>query len=432
MMCAVEAGRRGRRVLLIEHAAKIGERIRISGGGRCNFTNRGAGPANYLSQNPHFCRSALARFTAHDFIARIERRGIRYHEKTLGQLFCDESSQQVIDFLVDAVGDAGVQWAHPCVVHRVATVPAVGKQSSGDAAFHDRPGIDTESADAVTGRDNDRFELNTTHGTFRCRSLVIATGGLAVPKLGATPFGYRVAEQFGLRIVAPRPGLVPLALAPETLTTLAPISGVSFEAEVALAARSDVRRGAGDAHSTSPDPRFREKVLVTHRGLSGPAILQISSYWQMQEYGRASSAKRGVTIDLFPGDDVAAWLAHRSRSRALLSNVLAERLPRSFSHGWCALHGSDPPVAEIGSAGRERVATALHEWTVLPSGTLGFGKAEVTLGGVDTGELSSRTMEARRVPGLYFIGEVVDVTGWLGGYNFQWAWSSGWVAGQFA
>jgi predicted Rossmann fold flavoprotein len=433
MMCAAEAGRRGRRVLLIEHAPKLGERIRISGGGRCNFTNRDAGPANYLSRNPDFCRSALARFTARDFIARIEQRGIRYHEKTLGQLFCDESSQQVIDFLVDAVDDAGVRWAHLCVVHRVTEQPAVGERVSGDPITQDRVGTGRASANAVGGRGKDRFELETDHGTFRCGSLVIATGGLAVPKLGATPFGYRLAEQFGLRIVAPRPGLVPLALAPQTLTMLAPISGVSFEAEVALAPAHDTRRVGRDAQWAPDNPRFREKVLVTHRGLSGPAILQISTYWQMQEYGRASSAKRDVTIDLFPGDDAAAWLAHRSRSRGLLSNVLAERLPRSFAQGWCALHGwVDQPVAELGSAGRERVAAALHGWTVSPSGTLGFGKAEVTLGGVDTGELSSKTMEARRVRGLYFVGEVVDVTGWLGGYNFQWAWSSGWVAGQFA
>ena len=404
MMCAAEAGRRGRRVLLIEHAAKIGERIRISGGGRCNFTNIHAGPAHYLSQNPDFCRSALARFSARDFVARIEQRGIRYHEKTLGQLFCDESSQQVIDLLVAALADAGVQWAHPCVVHHVATA----------------------------GRGNDQFELVTDHGSFLCQSLVVATGGLAVPKLGATPFGYRLAEQFGLRIVASRPGLVPLALEPRTLTTLAPISGVSFGAEVALATASDTHRAAGDPSSTSANARFREKVLVTHRGLSGPAILQVSSYWQMQDYQRTSGAKRGVAIDLFPGDDAAAWIAHRARSQALLSNLLAERLPRSFAQGWCAMHGWDKPMAELGGRERERVATTLHAWTIAPSGTLGFGKAEVTLGGIDTEELSSKTMEARRVPGLYFIGEVVDVTGWLGGYNFQWAWSSGWVAGQFA
>jgi predicted Rossmann fold flavoprotein len=409
MMCAAQAGRRGRRVLLIERVAKIGERIRISGGGRCNFTNRNAGPANFLSQNPDFCRSALARFTARDFVDRIEQRGIRYHEKTLGQLFCDGSSQQVIDLLVDDVDEAGVRWAHPCAVHRVATLPA-----------------------AAAGEGDHRFELVTDQGTFRCQSVVVATGGLAVPKLGATPFGYRLAEQFGLRIVPPRPGLVALALAPETLAILAPISGVSFEAETALAARGDVRRSSSDAPLAYDHARFREKVLVTHRGLSGPAILQISSYWQMQDYERSSNAKSDVTIDLFPGDDVAAWLSQRARSRALLSNVLAERLPRSFAQGWCVLHGCDKPMAELGRAERERIATTLHRWAIAPSGTLGFGKAEVTLGGVDTDELSSKTMEARRAPGLYFIGEVVDVTGWLGGYNFQWAWSSGWVAGQFA
>jgi predicted Rossmann fold flavoprotein len=262
--------------------------------------------------------------------------------------------------------------------------------------------------------------------------VVVATGGIAVPKLGATPFGYRLAEQFGLRIVAPRPGLVPLALEPRTLTTLAPISGVSFAAEVALAAAGHTQRAADDLPSTLSDARFREKVLVTHRGLSGPAILQISSYWQMQDYRRTSGAKHGVAIDLFPGEDAAAWVAQRARSQALLSNLLAERLPRSFAQGWCALHGWDKSMVELGGRELERVATTLQAWTITPSGTLGFGKAEVTLGGIDTGELSSKTMEARRVPGLYFVGEVVDVTGWLGGYNFQWAWSSGWVAGQFA
>ena len=432
MMCAAEAGRRGRRVLLIEHAAKIGERIRISGGGRSNFTNRDTGPANYLSQNPDFCRSALARFTARDFTARIEKRGIRYHEKTLGQLFCDGSSQQVIDLLCDAVADAGVRWAHPCAVHRVTAPPAAGAATTAAATPHPHP--DTGDADRGTaaGGGADRFELATDHGTFRCRSLVVATGGLAVPKLGASPFGYRLAEQFGLRIVAPLPGLVPLALPPETLTTLAPISGVSFDAETALAGSGNTRRGPAHSPSTSAGARFREKVLVTHRGLSGPAILQISSYWQMQDYARASGAKRDVTIDLFPGDDAAAWLAARAQSRALLSNLLAERLPRSFAHGWCALHGVDKPMAELDGPGRARIAARLNGWTISPSGSLGFARAEVTLGGIDTDELSSKTMEARRVPGLYFIGEVVDVTGWLGGYNFQWAWSSGWVAGQFA
>ncbi len=410
LMCAAEAGRRGRRVLLIEHAAKIGERIRISGGGRCNFTNRDAGPANYLSQNPDFCRSALARFTARDFIARIEKRGIRYHEKSRGQLFCDESSQQVIDLLVDAIDDAGVAWAHPCLVHSVARLPA---------------DVDSARTDAGLDGGRDRFELVTDRGTFRCRSVVVASGGIAMPKLGATPFGYRLAEQFGLSIVPPRPALVPLALPPETLTTLAPISGVSFEAEAALAERSD-------APSALDRARFREKVLVTHRGLSGPAILQISSYWQMQEYGRASGPKRDVTIDLFPGTDAAAWLAQRARSRALLANLLAEKLPHSFARGWCALHGWDKPMAEFDAAARERIAATLNGWAIAPSGTLGFSKAEVTLGGVDTDGLSSKTMEARSVPGLHFIGEVVDVTGWLGGYNFQWAWSSGWVAGQVA
>ncbi len=285
---------------------------------------------------------------------------------------------------------------------------------------------DAANAAAGGGPRHDRFELATDRGTVRCQSIVVATGGIAVPKLGATPFGYRLAEQFGLRIVTPRPGLVPLALPPQMLTTLAPISGVSLDAETSLAPIDGSR-------STSAHPRFREKLLVTHRGLSGPAILQISSYWQMADRERGASRTRSdVVIDLLPGDDAAAWLATHARSRALLSNVLAERLPRSFAQGWCALHGCDKPVTELGHEERGRVGATLNRWAISPSGTLGFGKAEVTLGGIDTDELSSKTMEARRVPGLYFVGEVVDVTGWLGGYNFQWAWSSGWVAGQFA
>jgi predicted flavoprotein YhiN len=423
MFCAAEAGRRGRSVLVIEHAPKIGERIRISGGGRCNFTNREAGPANYLSQNPAFCRSALARFTPRDFVDRLGRRGIRWHEKTLGQLFCDESSQQVVDLLVDACADAGVRWAHPCAVHavrRLAPGPGAGAGAGADA----RDGV----GGAARGADGERagaggaprFELATDHGTFRCASLVVATGGLAIPKLGASPFGYRLAGQFGLPVVPPKPALVPLALDPVALARLQPLSGVSLPA---------VTRLAGGPRGAS----FEEKVLVTHRGLSGPAVLQISSYWQMQDYGAgAAGARRGIEIDLLPGTDAGAWLAAVAANRVLLPNLLAERLPRRFAHAWCALHGWERPVAGMSRRDLAAVAAALQAWTVVPSGTLGFAKAEVTLGGVDTGALSSRTMEAIAVPGLYFIGEVVDVTGWLGGYNFQWAWSSGWVAGQYA
>ena len=387
MMCAGQAGMRGRRVLLVDHAERIGERIRISGGGRCNFTNRSVGAENFLSQNAHFCRSALARFTQRDFIAMVERRRIPYHERGHGQLFCDDSAQDIIDMLKAACDEGGVQWALPCSVQGI------------------------ERAD---GDEDMRFAVATDRGRYRCRSLVVATGGLAAPKIGASPFGYKIAEQFGLGIVPPKPALVPLALAPETLTPLKPLAGATLDAV---------------AHCEGARPGFRENVLVTHRGLSGPAILQVSSYWQMQDY--RGGKRQPIAIDLLPDFDAAAWLAEHRRSKALLPSLLAERLPRGFSREWCALFGWGKPLNELSDRDLDAAARALKGWELLPSGTLGYAKAEVTLGGVDTDALSSKTMEAKTLPGLYFIGEVVDVTGWLGGYNFQWAWSSGWVAGQF-
>lgn len=384
MMCAAQAGLRGKRVLLIDHAVKIGERIRISGGGRCNFTNRNVSAENYLSQNPHFCRSALSRFTQHDFIAMTNARGIRYHERDHGQLFCDESARDIIDMLKDACDDGQVQWAHPCRVEHIGR---------GE-------GYDT------------RFTVETEQGTFRCQSLVIATGGLAVPQIGASPFGYKVAEQFGIEIIPPKPALVPLALAPETLHALKPLAGNTLDAGT-------------HCHAAS----FRENVLLTHRGLSGPAILQISSYWQMQDYG--GGKKHPVEIDLLPDVVAGAWLDEHRRSKATLPNLLTELLPKKFAHEWCALMGWEKPINEFANRDIDAIAEALKAWAITPAGTLGYNKAEVTLGGVDTDALSSKTMEAKAVPGLYFIGEVMDVTGWLGGYNFQWAWSSGWVAGQF-
>ncbi|MFO1325520.1 MAG: NAD(P)/FAD-dependent oxidoreductase [Burkholderiales bacterium] len=375
MMCAAQAGQRGRRTLLIEHYHVLGEKIRISGGGRCNFTNVGAGPANYLSQNPDFCRSALARYTPAHFLRLVERHGIAWHEKKLGQLFCDDTAVAIIRMLKDECDRGRVEWRMPCRV------------------------------DAVT-RERDRFVVATPQGDVRCASLVVATGGLTVPKIGATPFGYRIAEQFGLNVIPPRPALVPLAFAPEALARYGDLSGISVDAEVSC--------NGG---------RFRENLLFTHRGLSGPAILQISSYWD----GRES-----LHIDLLPGVDAREWLASRAGSDALLSNVLAERLPRRFAQQWCAAHAVTGSMRELGRERLREVAGRLHRWDVLPSGTLGYNKAEVTQGGVDTRDLSSKTMAATAVPGLYFIGEVVDVTGWLGGYNFQWAWSSGHAAGQSA
>ena len=392
MMCAGEAGHRGRRVLLIDHATRLAERIRISGGGRCNFTNRHASAENYLSQNPHFCRSALARFPPNAFIAMLERRAVPYHERDHGQLFCDRSARDIIDMLKAGCDDSSAKWATACVVHRIERVERQGT------------------------RDGPRFAVNTSHGGFTCRSLIIATGGLAAPQLGASPFGYRVAEQFGLPVVAPKPALVALALGSDVLERLKPLAGAAID-------------GATRCHS-SPKVQFRESVLVTHRGLSGPAILQISSYWQMQEY--VGGKRQPVEIDLLPDADAAAWLAENRGRRVLLPNLLAERLPRRFAHEWCALLGWQKPVGDLSRRDLEAVARAMKGWALMPSGTLGYAHAEVTLGGVDTTELSSKTMEAKSVPGLYFVGEVVDVTGWLGGYNFQWAWSSGHAAGMAA
>lgn len=388
MMCAAQAGARGRRVLLVDHVAKIGERIRISGGGRCNFTNRSVGLDNYLSQNPHFCRSALSRFTQHHFIAMLEARGIRYHEREHGQLFCDETALDIIQMLRDACDDAGVQWAYPCKVSSC------------------------QRRD-VANNVNVRFVLDSERGALTCHSLVIASGGLSIPPLGATPFGYKIAEQMGLGIVAPKPALVPLVLAPEVLERLKPLAGSTL----------DARAGCDDF------PGFRENILLTHRGLSGPAILQISSYWQQQDY--RGGKKLPIAINLLPDLNAREWLLQQRRSKVLLPNLLAEHLPKRFAQEWCSLLGWDGPLNAFSNQDIDAIAQALKAWEIMPSGSLGYAKAEVTLGGVDTRALSSKTMEASTVPGLYFIGEVVDVTGWLGGYNFQWAWSSGWVAGQY-
>jgi predicted Rossmann fold flavoprotein len=360
---------------LIEHYDKLGEKIRISGGGRCNFTNLHAEPANYLSQNPDFCRSALSRYTPRDFIELVERYRIAWHEKTLGQLFCDRTSLDIIALLKTECDRAGVQWRMPCAVQGVT-------------------------------HEGDRFAVSTATGPVNGEALVIATGGLTVPKIGATPFGYRIAEQFGIAVVPPRPALVPLAFDPAALARYGDLSGISVDAEVCC------NRG-----------RFRNALLFTHRGLSGPAILQISSYWNGGD---------ALSIDLLPGSDAHAWLESERRSPARLDNILARRLPRRFAQQWSEAHGAAVPVSELDDERRQELASLLHAWPVLPSGTLGYNKAEVTLGGVDTRALSSRTMAARAVPRLHFIGEVVDVTGWLGGYNFQWAWSSGYAAGQHA
>jgi predicted Rossmann fold flavoprotein len=391
MMCAAVAGARGRRVLLVEHAEKLGEKIRISGGGRCNFTNVHTRPEAFLSRNPEFCHSALARYTPRDFIALIERHRIRYHEKTLGQLFCDDSSRQIIDMLVSECAAGRVQWARPAVVERIARLD--------------------EAADEA------RFELATSQGTLRSRAVVIATGGLSIPKTGATPFGYKIAEQFSVPIVSPKPALVPLAAPPEWLARFGELSGTSFNA---IASIVEAPRGA-------PVPSFREAALVTHRGLSGPAILQVSSYWQL------AGARGPVSLDLLPDmseAEVRAWLATHRHDNQALAPLLTKFLPRRFAASFAQAHGWTQPIAALSNAAIETIVQTLKDWRIQPSGTLGYAKAEVTLGGVDTRALSQQTMEVLSVPGLYFIGEVVDVTGWLGGYNFQWAWASAHAAGR--
>ncbi len=376
MMAAATVGQRGRRVVLIDHYKKIGEKIRISGGGRCNFTNLLSAHRNFISRNPDFCRSALARYTPGHFISLVESHGIAYHEKTLGQLFCDDSSKRIIDMLLAECEKGRVEWRQPCEVRSVE-------------------------------RGADGFRVDTGSGPLAARSLVIATGGLTVPKIGATPFAYRTAEQFGLAIVPPKPALVPLSFAPELLARYGDLAGVSTEVEV-------------ECHGG----RFRESLLFTHRGLSGPAILQVSSYWQDAE------AAEPIHINLLPGVDARAWLATERRSNATLATLLAQRLPKRLAQQWCDARGISLPVVQLADRVIADAVRDLTDWQVQPSGTLGYNKAEVTLGGVDTRGLSSKTMEASAVPGLYFIGEALDVTGHLGGHNFQWAWASGHAAGE--
>lgn len=372
LMCAMVAGRRGRSVALLEHNGRVGRKIEISGGGRCNFTNLHTTPANFISSNPHFAKSALARYTPAHFIELVERHRIPYHEKKLGQLFCDGSSRQIIEMLLVECERAGVE------VRTNARVVELKKDAD--------------------------FTLATNRGELRAESVVVATGGLSIPKLGATDFGYRIARQFGLKIVRPRPALVPLTLPGRELEVLRPLSGVAVHSVV----------GCNGAE-------FAENFLVTHRGLSGPAVLQASSYW---------SEGDPLTIELLPGTDALRLLEDWRGSDAKLSNLLARLLPRRFSQVWCEMNSLDSPARNLSRSEMEETARRLNEWRLTPNGTEGFQKAEVTKGGVDTSELSSQTMEARRVPGLYFIGEVVDVTGHLGGFNFQWAWASGHAAGQ--
>lgn len=376
LMAAAQAGKRGRSVLVIEHTHKIGEKIRISGGGRCNFTNINASPSNYISANPHFAISALSRYTQHDFIKLVESYKIAYHEKTLGQLFCDGSALQIIEMLTAECKK------HRCEIRLNCQISQVSKSQG--------------------------FEIKTSQGNFTSTSLIVATGGLSIPKLGATDFGYRMAKQFDLNIINPRPALVPLTVGDEDIDFFRSLSGIAVASEVKYKKTA-----------------FKENILFTHRGLSGPAILQISSYLEKQP-------DQPINIDLLPGRNLKEIFAEAKHSKVLIGNFLKDYLPKRFVETWEENNCAPKRLADCKTQYLEQIADNLHNFKVKVAGNEGYAKAEVTAGGVDTRELSSKTMESLKVPGLYFVGEVVDVTGWLGGYNFQWAWSSGYTAGSYA
>ncbi|WP_407920789.1 BaiN/RdsA family NAD(P)/FAD-dependent oxidoreductase [Allorhizobium terrae] len=377
MMAAIRAGQRGRRVLVLDHAKAPGEKIRISGGGRCNFTNIHAGPKNYLSANPHFAKSALARFTPQDFLAMVEAHKIGWHEKTLGQLFCDDSAKDIIRMLLEEMKAANVK------LQLQTEIEAVRKTGDG-------------------------FDIVTNQGAFACQSVIIATGGKSIPKMGATGFAYKIAEQFGLSLIETRPGLVPLTLEPGLLGELAVLAGVAVDASI--------------SHGKTA---FDEALLFTHRGLSGPAILQISSYWREGDH---------ITLSLQPDTDFLGILktAKRDNGRQAVQTVLSGHLPKRLAQYCVERAGITKPLADLSDKALIGLVESLQKWVLKPAGSEGYRTAEVTLGGVDTKDLESKTMQAKTVPGLYFIGEAVDVTGWLGGYNFQWAWASGHAAGLAA
>ena len=380
LMCAAVAGQRGKGVMLIDHASVLAEKIRISGGGRCNFTNLHTTPQNYLSENPHFCKSALARYTPQDFLSLIKRYGIAYHEKHKGQLFCDQSSEQIISMLKLECEIGGVEINMPCKVTSLS-------------------------------KSIDHFVIHTDQGEIRAASVVIATGGLSIPKIGATDFAYRIAQQFDIPMIAPTPALVPLTFDATSWQAFVPLAGIALEVEIETGTKK--QRGY-----------FREDLLFTHRGLSGPGVLQISSYWKEGE---------PITINLLPEVELAEQLIHeKSTSKKNLGNVLAHYLPSRLAEGWLEVgaYKADQRIADMQDKTLRALGDSINNWKITPNGSEGYRKAEVTRGGVDTKALSQQTMMVNKVPGLYFIGEAIDVTGWLGGYNFQWAWASGVAAGQ--
>lgn len=370
LMCALTAGQRGRRVVVLDHARQPGEKILISGGGRCNFTNLEVLPENFISNNPHFCKSALARYTSQDFVNLVRKHKIPYYEKTLGQLFCRERSSRIVEMLLDECEKAKVKILTDC------------------------------SAKKICRRDS--FEIETNKGIFKSKSLIIATGGLSFPKVGATDFGYKIAGQFGIKITEIRPSLVPLVFA--NGQNFAKLAGISIDSKAEFGKQT-----------------FRENILFTHRGLSGPAVLQISNYWQKD---------KPLSLNLLPELNLLESFEQNRNSRQTLENFLSQFLPNRFAETFVEKHFANEKINQLSNRDIKQIAEHLNNWQVLFNATEGWDKAEVTLGGVDTNEISSQTMESKKVEGLYFIGEVLDVTGWLGGYNFQWAWSSGFAAGQ--
>ncbi len=388
LFCAIEAGKRGRKVLVLEHNALVGRKILISGGGRCNFTNRDVKPENFISKNPHFCKSALARYTPQDFVELVKRHKISFYEKKLGQLFCRESSRLIVEMLLEECRKAKVEIRTNCSVKEIKNLKGI---------LPNKP-LNSRHDAAVTS-----FEIETNQDVFNSESLVIATGGLSFAKIGATDFGYKIARQFGLKIVETRPALVPMVFA-KRAEDYKQLAGVSCDAVVSC----------GNA-------AFRENILFTHRGLSGPAILQISNYWRKD---------MPVSVDLLPTENAFELLENNRENRQKLDNFLGQFLPNRFSEIFTKRNFANKPLNQLGKKEIEQTAQILNGWQVFFGETEGFDKAEVTLGGISTNELSSQTMEAKRVSGLYFVGEVIDVTGWLGGYNFQWAWASGFAAGQ--
>ena len=376
MMCAIECGKRGRSVLVLDHASKIGKKLRISGGGNCNFTNINISPTNYLSNNPHFCKSALSRFTPDDFISLLEKHGVKYEEREQGQLFCVKSGEEIIRMLDQESNDAGVNIILNCKI------------------------LDVKKEES--------FIVSTNRGVFESESLVIATGGASYPQIGASGIGHKIAKQFGLKVTELKPALVPFIFSPEDLKIFGELSGISVDAAIKC-----------------NKMEFRGSILFTHRGLSGPAILQISSYWKEGDT---------IVIDLLPDIDICGFFISKrqSKSKIDLHNLLSQYLPSRLAKIWCVSNVQSKPVNQYNEKELKDIAHQVHNWEIVPRSTEGFETAEVTLGGVDTNELSSKTMESRRIKGLYFTGEVIDVTGQLGGYNLQWAWASGFVAGQYA